>query len=257
MEIKKKAGAAGERLNSALDPASAEEFSDAMKRTAGSIEAVSVKAKHMHGLIFKTLSTVRQLEPLIRLFERKPPLIEQRGAYERKVARGGDAVRGFLRSIPLDREGRPDTRAMDAGAKEELKKYATQISLTKNKDLDKMVDEISGRGGVAGAIDRWKTRRALQGAAKQVLAGGEIEGGAEATLGRVVAGGGSWTGGLEAIAGGVSGADVVTGVLYAMKKTFDMMVESNKDIFEKIGTSGGLFGGRRLPALPFRTCVRT
>jgi hypothetical protein len=247
-EIKKKAEAAGGRLNEALDPQSAEEFSDAMRKAGGSIEAVNVKAQRMHGVIFNTLKTVRQLEPLMKLFEHRPAPVERRGMFERKVAKGGDAVKGFLRSIPLDKEGRPDTRLMSDDQRKELRRYANRISRTQDKNLDRMVGEISGREGMAGALDRWRTKKALQSAASQVLAGGEITGGAETTIGRVVAGGGSWTAGLEGVMSGIGEADILVGALYALKKGFDGMIESNRDLYSRLGTGGGLFTGPQAPA---------
>jgi len=251
-KIKEKAGDAKENLKNAFDSSMVDEFSTTMKGAALSIEAVNEKAKKMHGLIFQTLSSVRVLAPLMKVVERHPATVEARGQFTRKVADQGDVVKRFLGGVPMDATGRPDTKVMDAKSKEELKKLAEEIRGMDEKQLGRMAGQISGRKGPLGWLDRQQTTKILRRAAVDVGTEGEIGAGAAAGMGRIVSGGGSWTEGLMAESGGAALAGLGT-ILYALKKSFDMMVASNQDIFDKIGTSGGLFAaGRGQPGQAFQ-----
>ena len=246
--VERQAKDAGRSLDDLCSPEMAKELEKAFNGAANAIGRIEVKAKSTNGIIWQTLSTVRQLGPLMKRLEsiRRPEVTPERlGMFERNLARGGpsNAISGFLRAIPLNEKGVPDSRMMTAAQRAQATEFAKRITAKDmtNANLDEMAGQITDRKGIGGAIDRWRMRKAVKEAATNILAKGgtgEIGPSAETGLGRVVAGGSSWLGGMGEAVEGLGPGAIIGGSLLAMKKTFDAMVEDNKSIYDKLGGAG-------------------
>ena len=281
--IEKEAAASHDKMSKLLDPDMAKKFKKALEEVEMSVSAVHDKIDKMRspvaalGKAFKdTFGTmgIGLLEPFMRRYERFDSMRERgqmvkREAQERttkgmeifqtKVAKGKNKLTDFMGALPFDEKGELPAnfvKTLDAKSRRELKTYARRIAKAKPQELQQFAGELSGRGGPAGAVESRMTANAVKRAAASILEGGEVAGGAFG-VGSIAKGGGSLLAGAgEAGAGGMGemfGGPVGIGIAVAglIRDGFDSMIESNKDIFAKIGTSGGLLtgGGNPIQAL--------
>src|SRR5271157_843299 len=291
-EISRKTKEAGKSLDSSFDYEIIKKCNKAMENLEVHLSSVHQKLERLRSPLESAGKTFRDLfgdmggrftAPLMQAYDRAQAMREK-GQYARDIAKrqmatgteqfkekvrtGQGRVSGLMREVPLTEDGGIDIEAINAmGLKDRrrLARKARAIGRMGDVDLQGEMGELSGRGGVRGALEARLAGKGVRSLAEALSAeGGEVGvGGITRTvIGGIVRGGGSAAAGggemgaaaMGAAAMGAASAPIaaVVGVLALLREGFDAMVESNKDIFAKLGGGGGMFTGGQAPAQAFQ-----
>jgi hypothetical protein len=278
-EVDEKARKAYSSLNKPLDADMVKKFTKTFEDLGFTLSSVHAKVEKMRGPVealgksfrelFGDLSP-RMLDPFMRAFDRmqsrkeRGALVKREaeeniargvGAFKEKAAKSKTRLGRFFRDIPFDETGKVDEAElakMDAATRRNLRQRAGTISRMKPAEMEEMLGEFTERQGIGGVVEKFLMGRAVRRAAGR-MAAGEAVGDEAVGIGMMARGGGSMVaGGAEAGAAGLGElageAAPVIAILALLREGFDGMIESNKDLYARLGTGGGLFTGPQAPA---------